>query len=86
MVAEELQMFLTEDQIMRILKDEAIFSQSLNARTRSVRELASEYGSRAIPIILEVIDTLPNNDDGFKGVCLQAIAKIKQELDDHFIG
>jgi hypothetical protein len=78
-------MFLTEDQIMKILKDEAMFSQSLNARSRSVRELATAYGSRALPIILEVLDTIPRNDEGFKAVCLQAIAKIKQEPDDHFI-
>ncbi len=74
-------MFLTEEQIMKILKDEAIFSQSLNARTRSVRELATAYGSRAIPIILEVIDTVPYNDVGLKAVCLRAIAKIKEEHD-----
>lgn len=70
---------------MKILKDEAMFSQSLNARTRSVRELATSYGSKALPIIMEVMDSIPYNDDSFKTVCLQAIAKIRQELDDHFI-
>ena len=73
-------MFLTEDQIMKILKDEAMFSQSLNARTRSVRELATAYGPKAVPILLEVIDTIPHSNDGFMAVCLQAIAKIKEEI------
>jgi hypothetical protein len=79
LVAEELEMFLTKDQIMKILKDEALFGVSLTAKIRSVRELAETYGLAAVPLLLEILDTLPNNNDGLKTICLKSIAKIKEE-------
>ena len=84
MVAEDLQMFLTEDQIMKILKDEAMFSDSISTRTRAVRQLANNYGFRAVPFITEVIETIPHNDNGFRAFCVQSIAKIKHELANQF--
>ena len=72
-------MFLTKDQIMEILKDEALFGLTLTAKTRSVRELAETYGRAAVPTLLEIIETLPNNDDGLKAFCLKSIATIKGE-------
>ncbi|HXG05797.1 MAG TPA: hypothetical protein VNI77_00540 [Nitrososphaera sp.] len=45
----------TEDQDITFLKDDAIFSDTFNARRRAVDELARRYKKRAIPAIREII-------------------------------
>jgi hypothetical protein len=67
---------------MRILKDEAIFSDGPSARARSVNELAARYGSRAIPVIEEIIDSVPNPENEFRIFCRAIIGRIESRSDE----
>jgi hypothetical protein len=69
--------FFTEEQDIKILVDQAIFSDSMAARTRAVNQLASNYGERARPALMEILDSIPSSDGGFKAFCLSIIAKLR---------
>lgn len=47
------------------------------ARTRAVNQLASNYGERARPALMEILDSIPSSDGGFKAFCLSIIAKLR---------
>lgn len=76
-LARELQNFLTEEQHMKILRDNAIFSDTQSAKIRAVNELAQCYNVKAIPVIMDIIDSLLFTDHAFRGFCLNTIEKIK---------
>lgn len=69
--------FFTEEQDIKILVDQAIFSDSRAARTRAVNQLALNYGAKARPALLEILESVPSGDDGFKAFCLSIIAKLR---------
>jgi hypothetical protein len=72
-------LFFTNDQLIKILRDRAIFAESSYLRLRSVVEL-STFGQQAIPIIRDVIDnSIGNDDEGFKVFCHNAIKGIQDE-------
>gem|GEM_PF-2295204 len=71
--------FLTRDQHIRFLIDQALFSDSPSARTRAVTQLARRYREIAIPTIEEIIATLPNTDQEFRAYCTNLIARIKKQ-------
>jgi len=76
-LTEERQKFMTEEQLMNILRDEAIFSDGPSARARAINKLAQDYEIKAIPIINEIIDSLPYSEDEFKRFCHSVIEKIR---------
>lgn len=78
----DLQKFLTEEQHMKVLRDEAIFSDISSAKIRAINELARLYDVKAIPVIIEVIDSLLSTEQAFRAFCLNTIDKIKQDIDD----
>lgn len=61
---------------MKILRDQAIFSDGPSARARSINELATRYGKRAIPVIDEIINSVLHSDAEFKAYCRTIIEKI----------
>lgn len=69
----------TPDQKARFLVDDALFSDSSNARIRAVNQLAEDYGARAIPIIKDIIMTVPATDEVFRTFCSNAISKINEQ-------
>jgi hypothetical protein len=69
----------TREQNLRFLIDDALFSDSKSARTSAVKELARDYKTRAIPVIQDIIKTLPENDQEFMTFCANIIAKIREE-------
>jgi hypothetical protein len=66
----------TEDQKIKFLIDEAIFSDSFAARTRAVNEI-SAYPGRAFDVINEIIESIPSGDSVFRTFCLNAITKLR---------
>lgn len=66
----------TEDQSIKFLVDEAIFSDSLTSRTRAVNQIAL-HGDKALPAIKAVLDSIPASDERFKAFCLNMITKIQ---------
>jgi hypothetical protein len=69
----------TPDQQARFLVDDALFSDSPGARVRAVNQLTKDYRASAIPIIRDIIRTLPANDEVFRTFCDNAIRKIKEQ-------
>ncbi len=61
---------------MKILRDQAIFSDGPSARVRSINELATRYGKGAIPVINEIMNSVPHSEDEFKAYCRTIINKI----------
>ena len=73
-------LFFTNDQLMKILRDRAIFTESPSLRFRSVIELG-KFGSQAIPIIRDVIESVIGSDKvSFKIFCHNIIADIQNDL------
>jgi hypothetical protein len=70
--------FLTQELYMKILRDNAIFSDTGSAKMRAINELARRYKTKAIPVIEEVINSIFDNE-GFKAFCLNVIRKIKED-------
>jgi hypothetical protein len=71
--------FYTREQNLRFLIDDALFSDSKSARLSAVKELARDYGTRAIPAIQDIIKTLPESDQEFMTFCATIIAKIRED-------
>ena len=79
-MAKELTRYFTIDQNLKFLVDDALFSDSLNARMRAVNQIAREYGMGGVPTIeREIIGLLPPTDETFRVFCLNVIEKIKDE-------
>ena len=74
--------FYTMDQNLRYLIDDALFSDSQSARIGAIKELARDYGRGAVPVIEEIIKTLPTSDEEFIMLCKNVIAKIREK--DHY--
>ena len=68
----------TEEQDIKILTDQAIFSDSMAARTRAVNQLTLAYGMKAMPALKDILSTIPLGEDVFKAFCVNAIAKLWQ--------
>jgi hypothetical protein len=76
MIAKKL---YTRDQNRRFLVDDAIFSDSLAARIRAVNQLGRDYGLSVIPVIEDIIKTLPATDEEFKAFCINVIRKVEDQ-------
>ena len=74
--------FYTMDQNLRYLIDDALFSDSQSARIGAIKELARDYGRGAVPVIEEIIKTLPTSDEEFIMLCKNATVKIREK--DHY--
>jgi hypothetical protein len=66
----------TEDQKIKFLIDEAIFSDSFAARTRAVNEI-SAYPERAFDVINGILESIPAGDSVFRTFCLNAVTKLR---------
>jgi hypothetical protein len=73
--------YFTEEQQIRILRDEAMFSDSTALRKRAIVEL-SGFGVAAIPAIQEVIDSMTAKKDDdcifLENFCRTVITDIEQ--------
>jgi hypothetical protein len=67
----------TEDQKLGFLIDDALFSDSQSARVRAINQISAKYGSKSIPILEEIVKTLPSTDDVFRSICLNVINRMK---------
>ena len=67
----------TDEQDIKILRDQAIFSDSMAARTRAVNELALKYGAKAIAALEEILQTIPSNESTFKAICTTTLVKLR---------
>ena len=74
--------FYTMDQNLRYLIDDALFSDSQSARIGAIKELAREYGTSAIPVIEDIIKTVPASDEEFVRLCINVIERIKEKEQD----
>ena len=68
----------TEEQDIKILIDQAIFSDSMAARTRAVNQLALNYGMKAMPALNDILNSIPSGEEVFKAFCVNAISKLWQ--------
>jgi hypothetical protein len=68
----------TEEQDIKILVDQAIFSDSMAARTRAVNQLALNYGMKAMPALKDILSSIPSGEDVFRAFCVNAISKLWQ--------
>lgn len=71
----------TDEQEIKILIDQAIFSDSMAARTRAVNQLTLNYGSKARPALKEILESIPAGEAGFRTFCLSAIGKLRHVED-----
>jgi hypothetical protein len=71
----------TKDQNMGFLVDDALFSDSTSARIRAVNQLWRDYGLSALPIIEEIVQTLPLTDDVFRAFCVNVTSKIRAQVE-----
>jgi hypothetical protein len=67
---------LTPEQNMRLLRDQAMFSDSSSAKCKAVDELVERYGVQAMPIITELIESCSSPYDSFRYHCIKAGEKI----------
>ena len=68
----------TDEQDIKLLTDQAIFSDSMAARTRAVNQLALNYRMKAMPALKEILNSIPSSEEMFKAFCVNAIAKVWQ--------
>jgi hypothetical protein len=67
---------LTPEQHMRLLRDQALFSDSTSARCKAVDELVEKYGIQAMPTVMELIESCSGPYDSFRYHCVKAGEKI----------
>lgn len=67
---------LTPEQHMRLLRDQALFSDSTSARCKAVDELVERYGIQAMSIVMELIESCSSPYDSFRYHCVKAGEKI----------
>ena len=67
---------LTPEQHMRLLRDQAMFSESNGARCNAVDELVNRFGIQAMPIIMELIESSSSPYDSFRYHCVKAGEKV----------
>ena len=67
------------DQRAEFMVDDALFSDSSRTRISAINLLSQEYGSRAIPLINEIRNTLPPTDETFKDFCISVIHDIQKK-------
>ena len=67
---------LTPEQHMRLLRDEALFSDSISARCNAVDKLVEKYGVQANSILAELIESCSVPYDSFRHHCVKAKEKI----------
>ena len=77
--------FYTMDQNLRYLIDDALFSDSQSARIGAIKELARDYGRKAIPVIEDIVKTVPASDEEFVRFCSNVVAKIRERDRDNKI-
>jgi hypothetical protein len=68
--------FLTSEQHLNILRDDALFSDSESARRNAVDEMTKRFGPKSLPILEEIISSIAIPYDGFKIYCVEARKKI----------
>jgi len=67
---------------MKSLSDQAMFSDSFNAKRKAVDKL-SKFGSDAIPFLVEIMETISSDKQGFKTYCKNKIMQISS-FDKHY--
>lgn len=67
---------LTAEQHMKLLRDQALFGDSSNARYKAVDELVEKYGIQAMPYVMELIESNSSPYDSFRYYCVKAGEKI----------
>ena len=68
--------FLSSEQHLHILRDNAMFSDSETAKRNAVDEMVGTYGPKSLPILEEIVSSIGIPYDGFKIYCVEAIKKI----------
>lgn len=74
---------LTAEQHMRLLRDQALFSESTNTRCKAVDELVEKYGIQAISILMELIESNSSPYDAFRYHCIKAGEKIFKQTKEN---
>lgn len=83
MVTEEA--FLTPEQHMKILADQAMFSEIISAKRDAVDQLAEKYGIKAVPIIKELIESNSHPFDSFRLYCVKTAEKIFRQMEEDIV-
>jgi hypothetical protein len=68
--------FLSSEQHLYILRDNAMFSDSESAKRNAEDEMLGTYGSKSLPILEEIVSSIGIPYDGFKLYCVEAMKKI----------
>jgi hypothetical protein len=68
--------FLSPEQHLNILRDNAMFSESETAKRSAVDEMVETYGPKSLPILEEIVSTIGTPYDGFKIYCVEAMKKV----------
>jgi hypothetical protein len=68
--------FLTSEQHLNILRDDAMFSDSESAKKNAIDEMTKRFGIRSLPILEEIISSIAIPYDGFKIYCVEARKKV----------
>lgn len=75
----------SDEHLMKMLKDKAIFSESWAHRMRALVEL-SKFGSPAIPVIREIRDSVTSTDEEnsvrFEKTCARLLYEIGTKDND----
>ena len=81
LIGNRQKFFLTEEQQMKILQDDAIFSHNFSVRTKAINGLAHCFGMKANPMIVYVVDSLPctTNEEAFRQFCLNTVMEIRRD-------
>jgi len=83
LVTEEA--FLTAEQHMKILADQAMFSEIMSAKRDAVDQLAEKYGIKAIPTIQELIESNSHPFDSFRLYCVKTAEKIFKKMEQDIV-
>ena len=70
---------LNKHQVIALLKDGAIFSESLTVRQKCIRTIVKE-ADHPIQVIEDIVRFLPGGDN-FKWYCMARIEEIKNETE-----
>ena len=68
--------FLSSEQHLNILRDNAMFSDSETAKRNAVVEMVETYGPKSLPVLEEIVSSIGIPYDGFKIYCVEAMKKV----------
>ena len=70
----------TRNQNIGFLVDGVLFSDSLSTKIRAITQLSRDHELDAIPIIEEIVKTLPSTDRAFRTIYTNVIDKLKEQM------